>query len=468
MTKSLEAGDLVEALGELPGFYAQGECGTVQTTYVKDDGEKRILVVWAKSGATSAIREDLWEGSVKPVRKQKLQVGDLVQALPGKDMTLNGTDFYKPGDEGTIQSFTDPGKSFEHVNVVWVRTGRSSSLPTDTWMTCFALIKKQEDTLTKGTLARIHSLQGAKELNGAIVTCELWDAQKGRWTVRLQTGEEKMIKPENLISGKGVDTLRPEDSCSNQEQLTVGDVVQVLPGNRLVGFYEPGDEGTVQGFHTGDDGDERIQIVWSASGKAASINKQGCMSAVRLLSKQDLEVGDVIEALPGMELVREDKDYYQAGDRATVIEFRNDPGQATIARVLWQRTNVVSDLPKDKWMSFARVVQKGGGIAGGPAFAGGPGSPNRAAAGGYAQAPQVPQAAQAPAAAPQRAALQVGQRVRVEGLQGAAHRNGSIVECKSWDEAKGRWLVHIVTDECVVKPIEMSIKPANLIALPAR
>merc|ERR1740130_2297970 len=162
-------------------------------------------------------------------------------------------------------------------------------------MTCCRLVKKQAEALSKGTLARIQGLQGAKHLNGALVTCEQWDGQAGRWKVRMQTGEEKLLKPENLLSGKGVENLRSEDNCSNQQQLSVGDVVQVLPGNRLVGFYEAGDEGTVQEFHPGEDGDERLSIVWAQSSKAASINKKSCMSAVRLVRKQELEVGDIIK-----------------------------------------------------------------------------------------------------------------------------------------------------------------------------
>merc|ERR1719218_46773 len=100
-----------------------------------------------------------------------------------------------------------------------------------------------------------------------------------------------------------------------------------------------------------------------------------------------------------MELAREDKEYYKGGDRATVIEFRTEP-EDSHARVLWSRTGVVSDLPKATWMCFARVVQKGGGIA--------DGSPKHAAA-GYVNG----QAAQAPQM--DRAPLKVGQRARVEG-----------------------------------------------------
>jgi len=101
-------------------------------------------------------------------------------------------------------------------------------------------------------------------------------------------------------------------------------------------------------------------------------------------------------------------------------------------------------------MSFVRIVRKGSG-----------GAVPSLPAGGYArsQAPQQPK--------PKLPLFKVGQRARVHGLQSAAaaSRNGSIVECKEWDEGKGRWLVHVVTDECLAKPIEMSIKPDNLIPL---
>lgn len=462
MVQSLEAGDLVQALpgNTLEGFYTEGDLGTVQHRYDNKDGEKRILVVWGRTGTASSMREEIWEHSVSFIRHQRLEVGDLVRALVGKELTTSGVEYYKAGDEATVQSFADPGGPNEHVKVAWARTGQVSSIPTVNWMSCCQLVKKQAEALTKGTLARIHGLEGAKHLNGALVTCESFDAQKGRWLVRLQTGEEKSLKPSNLMIGKGVESLRSEDNCSNQEQLSPCDLVQVLPGNRMVGFYEAGDEGTVQEIVKGADGEERVQIVWARTGKAASITKAG-NSAVRLVKKQVLEPGDTLEALPGMELVRDDKDLYKAGDEAVVIEFRDEPGQEQHVRLLWERTAVVSDLPSKTWMSFARIKQKGaGGQPGSPTrqAPGQPGSPTRSAAAGYMtqQAPQLP---------PARPPLKVGQRARVQGLQSAANRNGCVVECKSWDEGKGRWLVHIVTDECLVKPLEMSIKPVNLVAL---
>lgn len=398
------------------------------------------------------MKDELWECSVKFVREQRLEVGDLVRALPKKDLVLDHMEYFKAGDEGMVQGFTHAGMASEHAKIAWARTGQVSSVPIGDWMACFHLLMKQAQALTKGSFARIHGLQGAKHLNGALVTCEQWDEQKGRWTVRLQTGEEKSLKSENLMFGKGIENPRAEDNCDNQEQLGIGDVVQVLAGNRLVGFYEAGDEGTIQDFYLGDDGEERVRVVWAQSGKTASIIKKTGLSAVRLVRKQVLEVGDVVEALPGMELVREDREYYKSGDQATVIEFRAE-GTTPNARVLWTRTGVVSDLPQATWMSFVRVVQKGGGIAKSS------GSSAKNSAAGYVsgQAPKVAAAVRKP--------LKVGQRARVEGLQGAAHRNGATVECKKWDETKGRWLVHIVTEECLVKPLEMSVKPINLVAM---
>lgn len=52
--------------------------------------------------------------------------------------------------------------------------------------------------LRPGLAVAIHSLKGAPELNGKEGTCEKWDADKGRWNVRLPGGDMKALKPENL------------------------------------------------------------------------------------------------------------------------------------------------------------------------------------------------------------------------------------------------------------------------------
>lgn len=52
--------------------------------------------------------------------------------------------------------------------------------------------------LRPGVTVAIHSLKGAADLNGKEGTVEQWDADKGRWTVKLPGGERKALKPENL------------------------------------------------------------------------------------------------------------------------------------------------------------------------------------------------------------------------------------------------------------------------------
>mmetsp|Transcript_75136 Transcript_75136/g.220203 ORF Transcript_75136/g.220203 Transcript_75136/m.220203 type:complete len:1065 (-) Transcript_75136:152-3346(-) len=54
--------------------------------------------------------------------------------------------------------------------------------------------------LAPGVVARIQGLKGATDLNGAEAICEQWHAESGRWSVRLASGEEKRVRPENLTA----------------------------------------------------------------------------------------------------------------------------------------------------------------------------------------------------------------------------------------------------------------------------
>ena len=47
-------------------------------------------------------------------------------------------------------------------------------------------------------MVRLQSLKGAAELNGKIATCGEFNEGAGRWTVTLENGEQKNVKPENL------------------------------------------------------------------------------------------------------------------------------------------------------------------------------------------------------------------------------------------------------------------------------
>mmetsp|Transcript_68718 Transcript_68718/g.109030 ORF Transcript_68718/g.109030 Transcript_68718/m.109030 type:complete len:187 (-) Transcript_68718:96-656(-) len=50
-----------------------------------------------------------------------------------------------------------------------------------------------------GSVVRLSGLSAAAELNGAEATCGKWNAARGRMAVQLASGEEKNVKPDNLI-----------------------------------------------------------------------------------------------------------------------------------------------------------------------------------------------------------------------------------------------------------------------------
>jgi len=50
-----------------------------------------------------------------------------------------------------------------------------------------------------GATVRLCGLKAAPELNDCLASVVKFDPSKGRWTVRLETGEEKAVKPENAV-----------------------------------------------------------------------------------------------------------------------------------------------------------------------------------------------------------------------------------------------------------------------------
>eukprot|EP00931_Biecheleriopsis_adriatica_P114949 TRINITY_DN90815_c0_g1_i1.p2 TRINITY_DN90815_c0_g1~~TRINITY_DN90815_c0_g1_i1.p2 ORF type:complete len:143 (+),score=31.32 TRINITY_DN90815_c0_g1_i1:39-431(+) len=64
-----------------------------------------------------------------------------------------------------------------------------------------------ESELRPGVNVVIHGLKGAADLNGKEATVKTWDADKGRWTVQLQGGDFKALKPENLQPKKTTDAM---------------------------------------------------------------------------------------------------------------------------------------------------------------------------------------------------------------------------------------------------------------------
>jgi len=58
--------------------------------------------------------------------------------------------------------------------------------------------------LQPGIKVIIHGLMGDSKLNGVEGTCKWFQEDKGRWVVELPTGEQKALKPSNLIASAWV------------------------------------------------------------------------------------------------------------------------------------------------------------------------------------------------------------------------------------------------------------------------
>lgn len=422
-------GDLVEALEgcHLEGVVSPGDQGTVHSCE-QDGATMRIQVVWASFGKATRLAGS--PPNVRFLRKQVLEAGDVLEALPGTEVQSERGELYRHGDHGiveTIMPAADGNTAF--ARVLWTRTDKVCDIPLDTWMS-FCSVATKNEAFQPGMVVRIHSMKGAKELNGQLATCQQYNEEKCRWLVRLTKGDEdKLIKPENL---------RPDIA---EPDLQIGDLLQALPDNPgSPGFYGRGDQGTVLAVARDAVGD-RAQVVWASSGKVLSSAVAGWTTSYALIAKQSLSEGDLVEALPGQNLVVDGLELYVAGDQGVVHGFgASEAAAEPQVRIIWSRTGQASDLPRASWMRVFRLVEKG--------------DPTKA------KTPAAAAAANQPA--PKVAALLEGVVARIQGLLAAPELNGAKVKLVRYEPTKSRWLVTVVTDEELVEPIEKWLKPVNL------
>eukprot|EP00928_Gymnodinium_smaydae_P015083 TRINITY_DN1552_c0_g1_i1.p1 TRINITY_DN1552_c0_g1~~TRINITY_DN1552_c0_g1_i1.p1 ORF type:complete len:501 (+),score=132.93 TRINITY_DN1552_c0_g1_i1:1158-2660(+) len=223
--------------------------------------------------------------------------------------------------------------------------------------------------LAPGARVRIQGMTGATHLNGQTAVCASWDAAKERWLVRLDSGEEKLVRPANLeaIRSGGYEACGAP-AASAATALSPGDLVRALPDAAVEGICAPGDEGTVQSVVAASDGELRAVIVWASSGKALSMRKEDWASRLVVLRQQRPGPGDAVEALPGQECIVDGVEFYKAGDEGIVLSICADQQDSATARddqkrlrVLWSRTQKASDLPFQSWMSSCRLMRTGDG-----------------------------------------------------------------------------------------------------------
>lgn len=146
-----------------------------------------------------------------------------------------------------------------------------------------------------------------------------------------------------------------------RQPLIIGDLMHVLPGRKCtvqgVEVCRAGDEGTVSRFRRAKgEGYELVEVTCARTGRVCTLARANWMDVFQLVSRQRLEVGDAIQALPGIELMDASQELYRAGDEGRVACFYQEPGTGEDRmEVLWMRTSRKSD-ESAQWARWFRMV----------------------------------------------------------------------------------------------------------------
>lgn len=215
----------------------------------------------------------------------------------------------------------------------------------------------------------------------------------------LQPGDLLQVLPGVSFSDKGIETYGPgdegtvsrlhKDSATDQEcvevmwartglkssqpaplsrfrfvrrqPLAIGDLMHVLPGRKCtvqsVEVCRAGDEGTVSRFRRAKgDGYELVEVMCARTGRVCTLARASWMDVFQRNSRQRLEVGDTIQALPGIELKDDSQELYRPGDEGKVTCFYTEPGtDEDRMEVMWIRTSRKSD-ESAQWARWFRLV----------------------------------------------------------------------------------------------------------------
>lgn len=225
----------------------------------------------------------------------QIAAGDLLQALPGVSFSDGGVDVYRSGDLGTVS-----------------RVFREAT-PT-------------------------HSSSAGDE------SVEVTWARTGR-----KSGEA---------------CPRDRFRFVRRQVLAPGDLLQALPGREYaingVEYCRSGDQCTVSRLRRGaDSGDQVVEVVCARTGRATPVALGAWMEAFVFVRRQSLEIGDILQALPGVELPEGDGTafIYRSGDEGTVLRFHRSGGREQRIEVWWANSRRRSD-ESARWMQWFRLASR--------------------------------------------------------------------------------------------------------------
>jgi len=118
-----------------------------------------VEVKYNDTGELHRLDRDKWHQLFRVVDKAtELQVGDGLEALPGRQRICDGEEYFKEYDTGTISDLYTDDKGTECIAITWDRTRKTSTFPKATWPEMFKLISK--DIVVRNWLRFVLRLRG--------------------------------------------------------------------------------------------------------------------------------------------------------------------------------------------------------------------------------------------------------------------------------------------------------------------
>jgi len=213
------------------------------------------------------------------------------------------------------------------------------------------------------------------------------EAQRKEWPIWGRRSLPDNDWPDGRVPPGRSLQLSLDGSVSRQESASpslikepsVGDEVEAIAGAALAidgeEYYGPGDVGRVSSdmYIDEKDGIAWFEVTWYRTGLTSPMKREAWTKTLNIIGNKITlpQMGDEVEALLGIELTVEGKEYYRAGDKGHVSKslYATETDGMDRFDVTWYRTGLTSTMEKDAWLKKLRFISPGEELQRGPSVA---------------------------------------------------------------------------------------------------